>query len=319
MLFDLWSENGDEIKNASTVIVKPGQGLVLLYEGAIRGVLTEPGSYNLETDNVPFLTTLERLMQAFESEHKVGLYFFWLTEFLNQKWGTVRPVVYQDPVYDFPVGLRAFGNFSFQLTEPEPFFVNLVGSRPRYRVDQLRQTLVDRLQQPLTDLLAESGFSYAEIDRNRDELSAALRQKLAPVLKTLGLALTDFRIEATSFDEPTNTRIARISDVAAEAHAAARAGLDYAAMQRLDALRDAARNEGGAAGAGVGIGAGIGLGQQLAGQVGGGAAAPATTGPGAGTANDLEARLVRLKSLLDKGLITEADYQAKKDSILSEL
>ncbi|MEM9301120.1 MAG: SPFH domain-containing protein [Pseudomonadota bacterium] len=317
VLFELWSERGDEIKDASQLIVKPGQGVVFLYEGKIQGVMTDPGTYDLQTANVPFVTTLEKYMQAFESEHKVGIYFFWQTEFLNQKWGTVSPIKYQDPVYDFPVALRAFGNFSFRLSEPEPFFVNLLGSRERFLVDQLRQTVANRIQQPLTDLMAESGFSYAEIDRNRDELAAALAQKLAPEFERLGLEMTDFRIESTSFDDATNDRIARIADITAEARAAEKAGLDYAQLQQLEALREAARNEGGAAGAGVGIGAGIGLGQTFAQSMAPGAAGGG--GQGAAPAADIESRLERLKSLLDKGLISDADYQAKKDAILSEL
>jgi membrane protease subunit (stomatin/prohibitin family) len=56
-------------------------------------------------------------MQAFESEYKVGIYFFKTTIINNQKWGTKSPVKYIDPVYKFPVGMRAFGNFSFRITD----------------------------------------------------------------------------------------------------------------------------------------------------------------------------------------------------------
>lgn len=118
-LFELWSQNGDEIKNASKLIVNPGQGAIFVYEGKIQAVHLEEGLYDLKTANIPFVTTLSKYMQAFESEHKVGIYFFWRTQFLNQKWGTTSLIKYLDPVYKFPVGLRAFGNFSFQITRPQ--------------------------------------------------------------------------------------------------------------------------------------------------------------------------------------------------------
>ena len=35
-LFSQWSDNGDEIKNASKLIVNPGQGCIFVYEGQIR-------------------------------------------------------------------------------------------------------------------------------------------------------------------------------------------------------------------------------------------------------------------------------------------
>ena len=75
------------------------------------------GMYELSTANIPFITTLTKFMQSFVSEHKVGIYYFWRTEFVNQKWGTPAPIKYADPIYKFPVGLRAFGNFSFKISD----------------------------------------------------------------------------------------------------------------------------------------------------------------------------------------------------------
>ena len=49
----------------------------------------------------------------------------------------------------------------------------------------------------------------------------------------------------------------------AEAQAAAAAGLNYADLQKLEALKTAAGNEGGLSGMGVGMGAGLGLGQMM--------------------------------------------------------
>ena len=335
-LMEIWSENGDELKNASQLIVKPGQGVIFVYQGKIEAIHTEEGLYNLETDNIPFITTLTKFMQAFESEHKVGIYFFWQTHFLNQKWGTSSPIKYDDPVYKFPVELRAYGNFTFRITKPEYLFVNIVGGRSEFGVDETRQVITERFVQPLTDLLAESGLSYAEIDKNRMELAEKLTESLSPDMDKLGLELTDFRIEGTTFDEGTQERIARIADMTAEAEAAKRAGLNYAQLQQLEALRDAAKNEGGLAGAGVGLGAGIGLGNAFTqGMVGAGGQmlapgqqpaagqAPAGQAPAgqaaAPAADDPTARLAKLKSMLDQELISQEEFDKKKAEILSEL
>ncbi len=312
-LFELWSINGDEIKDASKLIVKPGQGVLFLYEGQIEAVHLEEGLYDLSTDNVPFLTTLSKYMQAFESEHKVGIYFFWQTEFLNQKWGTPTPVKYDDPVYKFPVALRAHGNFSFRITRPESFFVNVVGSRPVYTLQDAKRVIVDRFLQQLTDLFAEQGLSYAEIDKNRNELAQALTTHCAAEFEPLGFELTDLRIEGTDFDEETKARIARIADMTAEAEAAKRAGLNYAQLQQLEAMREAARNEGGMASAGVGLGAGLGLGQAFAsGMTNMQAGAPAA-------ADDPTARLQKLKSMFEAELISKEEYDKKKAEILADL
>ena len=67
---DLWyrfPSSLDEIKDGSKLIVAPGQGALLVYEGKVAEVLTESGSFQLKTDNHPFFTTLVRLRQGFES------------------------------------------------------------------------------------------------------------------------------------------------------------------------------------------------------------------------------------------------------------
>ena len=96
-LFEQWTENGDEIKNASTLIVGPGQGCIFVYQGKVQSVIEKACSVNLETDNIPFWTTISNFMQFFESEHKVGLYFYKRSTILDQKWGTTSVIKYQDP------------------------------------------------------------------------------------------------------------------------------------------------------------------------------------------------------------------------------
>lgn len=311
LLFHKWSENGDEIKNASKLIVNPGQGCVFVYRGKVEAVFDQPGTYELKTDNIPFWTTITKILQSFESEYKVGLYFFQTRQFLNEKWGTASPIKYDDPKYKFPVGLRAFGNYSFRIAEPREFFLNVVGVVNDYPVEEFRQVVGSRIGQPLADFLATSQYSYAQIDANREEISAGMKERLTQEFRTLGFEMADFRIEGTSFDEDTTRRIGRIADMSAEAQAAAAAGLDFEKMQQLAALRDAAKNEGGGAvGAGVGIGAGLGLGQMMAGAMG---------AQGAGAAKDPATRLASLKKMLDGGLITQADFDEQKKRILAEM
>jgi len=267
-----WDGSGDELKNCSKLLVNPGQTAIFVYEGAVKAVHGQAGLFELATANIPFWTTVTKFMQAFESEHKANIYFIRTTEFLDQKWGTKGPIKYEDPKYKFPVGLRAFGNFAFRIVHPENFFVNIAGTRNYYSIAEVRTAIVDRMITPLTDLMATSGFSYVEVDKNRVELSEQLFAGLKDILDKLGFELTDFRVENTDFDEDTKARIGKIADKIAEAQAVSAMGQvdpngirNYATIEQLAALRDAAKNEGGVAGLGVGIGAGVGLGQAMGG------------------------------------------------------
>jgi membrane protease subunit (stomatin/prohibitin family) len=315
MLFHRWSENGDEIKNASKLIVGPGQGCVFVYEGRVESVYTQEGLFELRTANIPFITTVLKFMQNFKSEHKVGIYFFRTAKLLNLKWGTDSLIKYEDPKYKFPVALRAFGNYSMRITDGRGFFQQVVGGAETFTVDNIREPLNARLVQPLTDYFAEAGYTYTQIDPMREEIAAALTKKLTQEFTKLGFVLEDFRIQGTSFDEDTMRRINRIADISAEAQAANAAGVSYAQLQQLAAMREAAKNTG-AGGMGMAMAVGMGMAGQVAPAVAGATAAPAAA---VAPAEDAAAKLRKLKQLFDQQLITPAEYEAKKREILAQL
>jgi membrane protease subunit (stomatin/prohibitin family) len=303
-LFRKWSGNGDEIKNASKLIAAPGQGCIFVYEGRIKQVIDREGLVEIATANIPFWTTLTKFMQAFESEHKAGIYFFRKTMILNQKWGTVSPIKYEDPEFRFPVALKAFGNFSCQIVEPAKFFAGVVGSAELYRVSDLREILISQFSHTLGDYLASKKLSYIDIDSHREEIARGALERLAPDIDALGFRILDFRIEGTDFDEGTRQRIDQISERLADRHAAEKLGITYPELQKLLAMREAARNEGGAAGVLVGAGAGAGLGGQMM----------SASDPSEGSL----ARLRKLKGMYDEKLISGPEYDAKKREILKD-
>jgi membrane protease subunit (stomatin/prohibitin family) len=309
VLFQCWTDNGDEIKNASKLIVGPGQGCVFVYEGRVEAVYVDEGLYGLKTANIPFFTTLRKFMQNFKSEHKVGIYFFRTAKLLNLKWGTESLIKYEDPKYKFPVGLRAFGNYSMRIVDGRGFFLQVVGGARTFTVENIREPLNARLLQPLTDFFAEAGYTYTQIDPNREEIAKALSAKLKQDFTQLGFLLEDFRIQGTSFDEDTMRRINRIADINAEAQAANAAGVSYAQLQQLAALRDAARNPGAG---GVGMAMAVGMGMA-------GAVVPPAAGQSAAQAapDDTAAKLKKLKQLFDQQLISQDEYDAKKREILA--
>ena len=312
MLFYQWSDNGDEIKNVSKLIVNPGQGCIFVYEGKIRSVLDKPCLLELETANIPFWTTIKKFMQSFESEHKVGIYYFRTSKVLNQKWGTLAPIKYEDPKFKFPVALKAFGNFSYRIVDPRDFFVNVVGGHNNFNTTDFRSIMSERLVHPITDHIAERALSFTEIDAQREEIAQGMAEKLTADFAKLGFEITDFRIEGTNFDEETVRRIGRIADLTAEAQAIKAVGVDYAELMKLEALKEAAKNEGGGAGIGVGLGAGLGMGQAMAQSM----TQKTTAAPAQDSGSDPAAKLTQLKKMHAQGLITDEEYAAKKKQIL---
>jgi membrane protease subunit (stomatin/prohibitin family) len=310
-LFYKFTENGDELKNASKLILQEGQGCIFTHEGKIEGVFDEAGLYELATNNKPFITTMKKFMNFFESEHKVGIWFYRKADMLNIRWGTKIPITYNDPVYLFPVNLRGFGNYSIKITNPKGFFSNVIGGQERYYVSDLQEIFLSRITQPISNYLANAKFSYAEIDANIETIAKDAQEKTITIFEDLGFQLLDFRIEGTSFDEGTNKRIESISDVHAEVQAAKLAGIDYAEMQKLKALKDAAKNEG-AVGTSMGMFAGMNFGNTIN-------QANQQQSQPTSNADDPMAKLKKLKDMFEMELITEEELNAKKKEILDTL
>ena len=300
----------DEMKNASKLIISPGQGAIIVYEGKVTDHLTEEGIFELETDNHPFVTTLVKLRTNFESEHKLKIWFYRTAETVNQGWGTSQMIKYMDPVYHIPVELGANGTFSFRIANPLYLFSNVVGAKDIYTVAEARQLLQNRFPESLSSVLAQNGVSYQHIDAQLPKLSYSIKEQLNAELGKLGFELTDFKLNGTVFDQSTKGRIGNVADITSEAMAAGEGGLTYVEMEKLKALRDAARNEGGLAGAGLQLGVGMDLGKTFntakEEQLEAGATDPVT-------------KLKQLKLLLDEEIITPEEFAAKKKEWLDKL
>ena len=50
-----WKWPNDEIKKGSKLFIRPGQDAIFMYNGKIEGVFEDDGSYDIETQIIPFL------------------------------------------------------------------------------------------------------------------------------------------------------------------------------------------------------------------------------------------------------------------------
>lgn len=311
--------NNNQIINASKLIVAPGQGCILVYEGKIADVILDAGIYNLQTDNHPFITTILKIRQSFNSEHKLYLYFFKTTEVVNQGWGTASPVKYIDPEYQFPIQLKMNGNYSFSINDIRKFYQEIIGNRQQYSVTEAKELISNRIIQEITSVLAANQYAYQTIDSQLSQISQLVKSRLYDDINKLGLNLCDFRILASEFDSETENRIAKIANISADVIAASKANLSYAEMEKLQALRDAAKNEGGVAGLGAQFVAGAELSKTYSQTM-------TNTEPQQNTAtnqssepDDIYSKLTKLKQLLDIGAITQDEFNMKKKEYIDKL
>src|SRR5262249_52809392 len=129
----------NEIKMGARLVVRESQAAVFVNEGTVADVFT-PGTYELETQNLPVLSTLQGWKYGFHSPFKAEVYFVNVRLFTDLKWGTQNPVIMRDPAFGM-VRLRAFGAYAVRVTDPRRLVTDLAGTDPQFRTEEIQEFL----------------------------------------------------------------------------------------------------------------------------------------------------------------------------------
>lgn len=260
----------NEIKNGAQLIVREGQTAVFLNEGQLADVF-KPGTYTLNTQNLPILTTLKGWKYGFNSPFKAEVYFVNTHLFTDEKWGTKNPVTLNDERFGL-VEIRAFGTYAFRINDAGKFLIDIVGTDNNFTNFEINEHLKSLIATRFTDTVGEANLPIELYAANTTELSETCKEVMQPEFNSVGISLEKFFIENVSMPEDLKKEI-----------------FEYSRLDKIDlnkltkfktakAIEAAATNEGGTAGAGMGMGMGFVLAQQMGGmmspQMGGQAATP---------------------------------------------
>lgn len=260
----------NEIKNGAQLIVREGQTAVLINEGQLADVF-KPGTYTLNTQNLPLLSTLKGWKYGFNSPFKAEVYFVNTHLFTDEKWGTKNPITLNDERFGL-VEIRAFGTYAFKVSDAGKFLIDIVGTDSNFTNFEINEHLKSLIATRFTDTVGEAKLPIELYAANTTELSETCKEVMQPEFNSVGISLEKFFIENVSMPEDLKKEI-----------------FEYSRLDKIDldkltkfktakAIEAAAANEGGTAGAGMGMGMGFVLAQQMGGlmspQMGRQAAAP---------------------------------------------
>jgi membrane protease subunit (stomatin/prohibitin family) len=245
-----------EIQNGAQLTVRESQMAALVNEGKIADVFG-PGLHTLNTRNLPLLTNLMNWDKAFQSPFKSEVYFFSTRLQIDQRWGTSTPITIREKEFG-AARLRAYGIYSYRISDPRAFFINLSGTREVYRTEdlegQIRETIIARL----TDVIAPSGLAFLDMAANQAALAEKVAGQVKPAFTAMGLSLNSFVIENLSLAD----ELQRVLDQRIGVNMAGDLGR-YTTFEVAQSLQTAASNPSDAAGAGVELGAGLAMAQTL--------------------------------------------------------
>ena len=251
-----YDRGGKDIMMGAQLTVRESQVAVMVNEGRIADVF-QPGRYELSTQNMPIMTALQSWKYGFNSPFKAEVYFINTRQFLDQKWGTSNPVMMRDAEFGM-VRIRAFGAYSFRVSDPRVFLQEVFGTAAYMTTEGVTGQLKRILVSGLSDAIAQSKIPALDLAANYDELSEYALHALAPRIEGLGLKLESFVIENISLPEEVEKAIDKKTSMGVVGDLS-----QYAQYQAAEAIRDAANNQNGMAGVGAGMGAAAMMGQMM--------------------------------------------------------
>ena len=242
----------EEIMNSSTLVVRESQVALFVHKGEIADVFG-PGTYKLNTENIPFLTKMLSLPTGMESRIKAEVYFINTKQFMGQKWGTQNPIMMRDADFG-TIRLRGFGTFSYKVDDAKTFMREVFGTNPIYRVEDLTVQCKAILISNITDAIAEAKVPALDLASNYKEIGAKIVEVSQPEFKNMGLKLCKVTVENLSLPE----EVEKVLDERSKLGILGDKMGTYAQYQSAQAIRDAANNPSGGNMAGIGVGFGAG-------------------------------------------------------------
>ncbi|HFE48066.1 MAG TPA: SPFH domain-containing protein [Chromatiaceae bacterium] len=187
---------GNEIKYGAKLTVRESQNAVFVNEGQVADVLG-PGMYELETKNLPVLSTLQHWDHGFESPFKAEVYFCNMRRFTDLKWGTKNPLMLRDKEFG-GVRLRAFGSYVMRIADPKLFIQEITGTDGHFTTDEISNQLRNLITSRFASIVGKADIPVLDLAANYEQLGDFITERIAPEFSAYGLELTKMLIENIS-------------------------------------------------------------------------------------------------------------------------
>lgn len=195
-----WKWTNREIKKGSRLIIRAGQDAIFMYNGRIEGIFKDEGSFDIESDIIPFLSTLKGFKFGFNSGIRAEVLFVNTKEF-TVKWGTKNPIAI--PTQSLPGGMpiRAFGTFNFKVDDYLCLIDKVAGIKQMYTVEDIQERVTAILDQLLMKWISKEGRDMFNLQANAYDIASGIKEDLDMQISKIGISITDFNIASFSYPE----------------------------------------------------------------------------------------------------------------------
>ncbi|WP_343311453.1 SPFH domain-containing protein [Bacillus atrophaeus] len=206
MIFYKW--NNREIKKGSRLIIRPGQDAIFLNNGRIEGIFQDDGDYDIESEIIPFLSTLKGFKFGFNSGMRAEVLFVNTKEF-TVRWGTKHAI--NIPAAGMPGGMpiRANGTFNFKVQDYIGLIDKIAGVKDQYVVEEIKTRITSILDQLLMKWITREGKDMFNLQSNAFDIAKGIKEDLDMELIGDGMAITGFQIMSFNYPQEVQDMITK--------------------------------------------------------------------------------------------------------------
>ena len=181
------------IPHYSQLTVDADEAAVFFRDGAVVGTLRTAGAgqrHTLSSQNIPFLgKILDKVTGG--NIFVTDLYFVTMRPIYGQRFGGELGYV-EDPMLGEMVTPRIFGEFAWQIVEPERFIINYLGMGGQKSNDQIAQWLIGKFMNSVKTVVGEvmvaEQKSFLQIMPLQNQLASLFEQR-CPDLNDIGVRI----------------------------------------------------------------------------------------------------------------------------------
>ncbi len=196
MLF--WKWDNKEIKKGSRLIVRMGQDAIFMYNGKIEGIFKDEGSFDIESQIIPFLSTLKGFKFGFNSGIRAEVLFV-NTKELTVKWGTKNAINIPSPNLPGGMPIKSFGTFCCKISDYQVLIDKIAGVKKQFTIDDVKERIMSMLDQVIMKWIVREGKDLFNLQANAYEISKGIQEDLDMEMEKIGIAITNFTISSVSY------------------------------------------------------------------------------------------------------------------------
>ena len=172
-----WKWDNKEIKKGSKLIIRPGQDAIFMFNGKIEGIFKDEGSFDIESQIIPFLSTLKGFKFGFNSGMRAEVLFV-NTKELTVKWGTKNAINIPAPNLPGGMPIKSFGTFCCKVDDYNILIDKIAGVKKQFTIEDVKERIRSMLDQTLMRWIVREGKDIFNLQANAYEISKGIQGDL---------------------------------------------------------------------------------------------------------------------------------------------